>query len=212
MKRVLCCVYGDSEENKGIALIDENDEVSILKLKGKCNFCIEHENMLYVPLQADKLLMMEFAYEGGTYVLKGTYETRYFYSHGMFYDGKLILASFSDGVDAIYDVNKHQEIDYYVHEREGYEGRGRSHYVGVTPDKKYIYAVENAFQQIYMYKLIDEKLELVGIKEFEEENIRLMSYSSYAKRYYLNTEKSNKIYILSIKLFNNCFCCLFFGI
>ena len=103
---------------------------------------------------------------------------------------------FSDGVDAIYDLRTHKETDVYVHQRRGYDCHGRSHYIGVTPDGEYIYSVDNALQQLYLYEMKDEKLKVVNVKEFSEENIRLMPYSEYSGRAYLNTEKTNRIYVL----------------
>lgn len=197
MDRILCTAYGDSSENKGIAIIGTDKNVTFLNVDGKCNFCIENKDRLYVPVQNGTNQIIEYRRENENYVQDGIYQTEYFYSHGTFFEGKLILASFSDGVDAIYDPETHKETDLFVHSREGRDEHGRSHYIGITPDHKYVYSVDNGLQQIYMYKIEDGKFILVDIREFSQENIRLMPISSYSKCAYLNTETTNRIYILS---------------
>lgn len=197
MDRILCTAYGDSSENKGIAIIGTDKNVTFLNVDGKCNFCIENKDRLYVPVQNGTNQIIEYRRENENYVQDGIYQTEYFYSHGTFFEGKLILASFSDGVDAIYDPETHKETDLFVHSREGRDEHGRSHYIGITPDHKYVYSVDNGLQQIYMYKIEDGKFILADIREFSQENIRLMPISSYSKCAYLNTETTNRIYILS---------------
>ncbi|MBR4471806.1 MAG: beta-propeller fold lactonase family protein [Erysipelotrichaceae bacterium] len=194
MDKIICTAYGNSKENKGIAIIEK--EVSYLPQEGKCNFCIEKDDVLYVPVAEKENVIKEYRLHEGKYVLSGSYPVSHFYSHGVFYDGLLILASFSDGVDAIYDIEKHCETDVYIHSRRSSQESGRSHYVGVTPDDKYVYAVDNGLQQIYLYSVEDKRFKLISLREFSHENIRLMPYSSYSGCAYLNTEKTNRIYAL----------------
>ena len=197
MGKVICTAYGDSVDNKGIAIIDEDlRNIEYLLLPGKCNFCIERNNILYAPVQAEENVIMEFEKKDGSYLYKGTYPVSHFYSHGVFFEEKLILASFSNGVDAIYDVVTHKELDVCVHSRKGYETNGRSHYVGVTPDQRHIYSVDNGLQQIYLYRIMNDRFVIDDVREFSEENIRLMPYSQYSNCAYLNTEKTNRIYVM----------------
>ena len=199
MERILCTAYGDSDADRGITIITEKDSsysLDYIKVPGKCNFCIEYKDVLYVPVQTEKNLIMEFKKKEDTYVLDGTYEVKHFYSHGTIYHDQLILASFSDGVDAVYDRNTHKESDVSVHNRKIYKCHGRSHYAGITPDEKYVFTVDNGFQQIYLYKAENGKLQMISTKDFPDENIRLMPYSAYSERFYLNTERTNRIYVL----------------
>ena len=97
MERILCTAYGDCDANKGIAVITENGlsySLDYLKIPGKCNFCIEYEDVLYVPVKNGKNLIMEFRKQGDSFVLDGTYEVGYFYSHGTVFHDRLFLASF----------------------------------------------------------------------------------------------------------------------
>lgn len=197
MEKIICTAYGDSLKNKGIAIIEEDKKIHYLTVSGKCNFCIEHDGVIYASVQNEKNQILEFKRSEGAYSLAGAYETEYFYSHGCMFEGKLILASFSDGLDAIYDPDIHKVVDTYIHRREGRIDRGRSHYVGVTPDGKYIYSVDNGLQQICLYEIKDGKFVLLDIREFSEENIRLMPYSSFSNCAYLNTEVTNRIYVMS---------------
>ncbi|MBQ9329020.1 MAG: beta-propeller fold lactonase family protein [Solobacterium sp.] len=199
MTPILCTSYGSNNSKKGIAIITREAEqyvTSLLPLPGKCNFAIEQDGILYVPVQTESPILMEFLHDGTTYSLLGAYPVSHFYSHGVFFQGSLILASFSDGVDAIYDVGSHREIDVFLHEREGYSITGRSHYVGVTPDHNHVYSVDNALQQIQIYEVKEGRLVVVSTMEFGDENIRLMPQSHYSDRFYLNTEISNKLYVL----------------
>ena len=190
MAQIIVTAYG----KRGIHLIDENSrEVIYLPVEGKCNFCIQNEGNLYVPVQADHNFIYEYDSE---YRLSGKYQVQHFYSHGVFFEGKLFLASFSEGVDAVYDLKEHRETDIFKHSRNGYKGSGRSHFIDVTPDRNYIYSVDNAFQQIYIYDVSGGKLKVHSIMEFTDENIRLMPYSSFSGCAYLNTEVTNRIYTL----------------
>lgn len=196
---LIVTTYGNGDENRGIKIIAcaNNQERQFLPIDGKCNFCLTVNDYLYASAQKESsCCMVEYRYEKGKYIQIGSYPTQYFYSHGVIYKDKLLLASFSDGIDAIYDPNQHKEIDFYIHKRTGYEINGRSHYIGVTQDKSHAFSVDNGLQQIYLYKIVDSKFVLCDIREFWEENIRLISYSSFSDCYYMNTEKTNRVYVL----------------
>lgn len=201
---VILTAYGSGAADQGVIVIDEEKDGGntyirqILPIDGKCNFCIQVQDRLYASVQRDKPYLLEFQYDGGAYFQTGSCPTRHFYSHGTVCEGLLFLASFSDGVDAIYDMDQNREIDFHVHERTGYSDAGRSHYIGATYDLRHIYAVDNALQQIYLYDIVNRQFAVRDIREFGEENIRLMPYSSYSDCYYLNTELTNRIYVLKL--------------
>lgn len=197
---MVIAAYGNSTADRGMFFLKEQDGVSSLEflpVDGKCNFCIRVGNRLYASVQTAEPCLWEYRFENGVYMQTGIYPTRYFYSHGVVCQGMLFLASFSDGVDAIYDMEQHQEIDFYIHRRTGYTKNGHSHYIGATADQRHIYAVDNSLQQIYLYNIEDRRFAVNNVREFCEENIRLMPYSPYSGCYYLNTEITNRVYVLT---------------
>ena len=198
---VIVTAYGSGGADRGIKILGDGKEwcgPQFLPVDGKCNFCIRVRDRLYTPVQKEQsCCMQEYRLdEKGRYALAGSYPTQYFYSYGAVYGNFLLLASFSDGVDAIYDMEQHREIDFCIHQRAGYEQSGRSHYIGITPDRRHAFAVDNGLQQIYLYDIVDGRFAVRGVREFCEENIRLMSYSPFSGCYYLNTEKTNRVYVL----------------
>lgn len=197
--RLMMTAYGSGEKDKGVVTIRRTGDTydrQLLPVDGKCNFCIQAGDRLYVSVQKDRPYLLEYSYKDGAYVCQAVCPTRYFYSHGVVYKDMLLLASFSEGADGIYDRRLHQEIDAYVHTRAGYPKTGRSHYIGVTADRQHVYAVDNALQQIYLYDIVDRRFVVRHVREFGEEAIRLMPYSPYSGCYYLNTEVTNRIYVL----------------
>ena len=199
MKQVICTSYGSAEAEKGLVIITEKDDqyrCETIPLPGKCSFCIEHDNRLYVPVQAEQPVVMEYRRNGAELIHTGTYSVSHFYAHGVFYKGYLFLASFSDGADAVYDISTHKELDFFNHFRNGYSVTGRSHYIGVTPDQNYLYAVDNALQVIYVYEIRNNRFCLRSTVLFPDENIRLMPVSEYSGCAYLNTEITNRIYVM----------------
>ncbi len=197
---LMITAYGRGEKDKGVVTIRKvggRYDRQLLPVEGKCNFCIQAGDRLYVSVQKDHPYLLEYRCVDGAYVCETACPTRYFYSHGVFYGGLLLLASFSDGADGIYDRSLHREVDVHVHARTGYPKTGRSHYIGVTAGGRQVYAVDNALQQIYLYDIVDSRFVVRHIREFGEEDIRLMPYSPYSGCYYLNTESTDRIYVLA---------------
>lgn len=197
---MILTAYGNENSvDKGIVIIDQiNNHYSkiVLPIDGKSNCCISFQDKLYVPVKKEKNFIYEYQMIDTTYQKIDEYETRFFYSYGFVKDNLLFLASFESGVDAILDLETKKEIDYSIHNNKL---GGRSHYIDLTPDQKYIYAIDNAYQQIYLYKIVNKHFVIHKIICFENENIRLMPFSHYSQHGYLNTEISNKIYALNYK-------------
>lgn len=198
IKRMILTAYGNEKGvDKGIVIIDLFDHhysKTVLPLDGKCNCCICFQNKLYVPVKKEKNYIYEFQIINNQYHKIDEYETRYFYSYGFVKDNLLFLASFESGVDTIFDLKTKKEIDSYIH---NHQLGGRSHYISLTPDQKYVYSIDNAYQQIYLYKIENNHFIIRKMIGFENENIRLMPFSLYSQHGYLNTEISNRIYALS---------------
>ena len=200
MKRMILTAYGNEEnKDKGIVIIDflENQYCkTVIPIDGKANCCLTFQDKLYVPVKKEKNYIYEYQFIDNNYQKVDEYETCYFYSHGFIKDNLLFLASFESGVDAILDLKTKQEIDYCIHRNQI---GGRSHYIALTPDQKYVYAVDNAYQEIYLYTIQNNHFIIDRILNFGNENIRLMPYSSYSQHGYLNTEITNKVYSLLYK-------------
>lgn len=131
--------------------------------------------------------------------LVGKYYVNHFYSYGFKKDDNLFLASFEDGVDAIFNLASYKEISIFTHTPNNYAQKGRSHYIGFNKKENVYFSVDNALQEVYLLQIDNHRLKLKYRKKFKNENIRLISYSSYSNKYYMNTEISNKIYVLDIK-------------
>lgn len=196
MKALYITSYGnETGEKKGIVRIDSSlTNAVVYPLPGKANCCIENNGIYYVPVKENTASYIYiFTEEQDVLVLKHKIKTVYFYSYGFYENGVLFLASFDQGVDAILNLKTEKE-SCFLHEKEGV--KGRSHYIARTPDHNYVVSVDQALQVLYVYRVVEDCLVIENELEFADENIRLASYSSYSGRFYLNTEKTNRIYIL----------------
>lgn len=191
---VIC--YGNSKEvEKGLikyAIQEQNK--SFYRIMGKANCCIETENHLYIPVKSAMENSIQVIDKENLILLK-TIPVKCFYSYGFITDDNkyLYLASFEEGVDTILDLQNEIEYPLY-HFEQGIHGR--SHYIGITTDNLHVFSIDNALQKIYIYQNLYPPLKVQKVITFGDENIRLMSYSSYSDHFYMNTEKTNVIYIL----------------
>lgn len=196
--------YGDGKGKlRGIVKLgnklNEEIEKEYFEIEGKVNCCIVEGNTLYVPVKEDEgtyIYIIEDLENKLVFTCK--VPVTYFYSYG--FKGKdqcLYLASFESGVDSIFDLQSRKEVSFSIHKEA--EQTGRSHYISYTPDERYVFSVDNALERIYIYEVINQELMIKNIVQFGDENIRLMSYSSYANCFYLNTEKNNVLYTLACK-------------
>lgn len=196
-KTVYVSSYGDDQGNqRGIVKLDFREdcvETTLYPINGKVNCCIDHGDYVYVPVkEANASYLYVYKKLAKTLHLQRKSETSYFYSYGFTNDDHyLYLASYEQGVDARFDLLTNTEI---IHVLEAGDKHGKSHYIGYTPDKAAIFAIDNGLQNINFY---DAQLNIKSSMAFDNENIRLMSYSSYSNRFYMNTEKSNVVYVLA---------------
>lgn len=193
--------YGsENGEDRGMMKLSLNVENGTLRkedfipLAGKSNMIIEHGKELITSVQYPDGSAIERYTRGGG-LMKRT-KTEYFYSYGQVIKDRLLLASYDSGVDSIYDLTEDKVIKNAVHRRAGYEGNGKSHYIHQIRDGR-VLSVENALQQLYVYKDADLNPESVmDFPENPEKNPRLLSFHPEKPIAYLNTEKTNELMIL----------------
>ena len=191
--------YGDQAGNgRGIIELTIDDagcvQQSCIPIHGKANFALVDGDIMLVPVKEEHGNYLYF-YQNQR--LMQRIAVTCFYSHGVKGNaGCYYLASYEDGVDAVFDTATMRETCIIHHKRNGCNERSKSHYIGITPDGTYVYGVENGLQQLYVYKVIDQKLLIHDIVEFDQhEGIRLLPFLNQ-KHAYLNTELSNCIYHL----------------
>ena len=193
MSEILLTSYGDSKgQKKGIFALDTDYGKAELRipLNGKCNAVTRDGNQTIYCEDRSGIYYLVFS-ENGSVVKE--IETKYFYNYLNVTEDKILLASFSHGVDAVYDKKTGKITKEVIHERKGQDGFGRSHYIRQLKDG-WVISVENKFNQIYVYA--DDGLKIDHIEEFDEKNIRLMSFADEEKTVFLNTEVSNELLVL----------------
>lgn len=196
---VLTAYGNEIGQDKGIVIIN-NKQKNVLPIDGKANICIQDNNILYVPVKEKEANYIYIYHEfNNLLTLVGKYYVNHFYSYGFKKDDNLFLASFEDGVDAIFNLASYKEISIFTHTPNNYAQKGQSHYIGFNKKENVYFSVDNALQEVYLLQVDNHRLKLKYRKKFKNENIRLISYSSYSNKYYMNTEISNKIYVLDIK-------------
>lgn len=203
---IFLTAYGNHEgKDKGIIILSIEVErgniqkEAVIPLSGKSNLIIEHSDKLIASVQSSGGNTLEFYDNSGQMFLST--KTELFYSYGQISGDKLLLASYANGADSIYDLKKNVFGPTVIHQREGYDKTGKSHYIQQIEGGK-IVSVENALQQLYVYK--DSNLSLKTIINFPknpEKNIRLMSFHPNGKKAYLNTEKTNELLVLDTEDF-----------
>ncbi|MDQ0361480.1 lactonase family protein [Breznakia pachnodae] len=206
-KDIFIVTYG-KEKDKGnhiVKLIINLDNGSLknsqtIDLDGKANMVVETEDSLITSVENANGGSLEF-YNKKTMKLTKKYQCDYFYSYGQVIGNKLLLASYSKGVDSVFDIKKGIMVKSLTHARDGIQASGRSHYIRKLSDGRVI-SVDNAFQQLYIYK--NDNLDLDKIIDLPMEplmNIRLMSFTLDEKWAYLNTEKSGEVIVLNTDKF-----------
>ena len=193
--KLLLTAYGSRNgKGKGVIEIDYNEKENnlraeqIIALDGKCNLVAADKDEILLTQEKDGKNLLE-TYDRDTHKLKERVETAFIYNYMQVFDEYLLLASFKNGVDALYDREAKKERKLVVHEREGKQG-GRSHYIRQLKDGR-IVSVENGLNQIYLYK--NKDLEIGKVIDLEKKNIRLMSFADEEKTVFLNTEASNEL-------------------
>lgn len=199
--------YGD-EHGVGKGLVKlvlrghEVVEKTCFPVDGKANHAILHGEQMIIPVKEATGNVL-YRYEKGQLIEK--LAVRHFYSHGIVGDeGCYYLASYEDGVDAIFDPVQKKEVCIMEHHRQDCSDQAKCHYIGRTPDERYIYAVENGLQQLYVYQVKEKQFQIHDVLQFPlKENIRLMPCAPDGVHAYLNTERSNCIYTLQYQ--DGCF-------
>ena len=191
---VYLTAYGNKGHDQGIIelLINSNDQVikHCFQLDGKSNMVVDAGDQLITCVQELQGNFLLFFSKSG--VLVKRVQTNHFYSYGSISNDSLLLASFEEGLDSSYHL-KTGEWHTSIHHREGATVKGRSHYIKRINDK--IIAVDNAYQQLYVYD--DETLKEVQVVDFENGlNNRLLSYDAHKGLLFLNTELSNELLVL----------------
>lgn len=206
-KEIYFTTYGKKEENGNhiikVKMDIESGKITYLHsidLDGKANMVIEANDKLITSVKTSDNHLLQF-YDKKTLMLVKSYECDYFYSYGQIVGNKIILASYENGVDSIFDLEQEAIVKNVIHLRNDLPVTGRSHYIHKLSDGRVI-SVDNALQQIYIYK--NDELEIEKVVNFELDpimNIRLLSFSSDEKYAYLNTEKTGEVLVLNVHNF-----------
>lgn len=201
MSELFLTAYAGND--KGIVkLLFDKDKKEIIKkgriqIEGKCNMVIESDQYLYMSVKYTDNNFLEI-YKKDTFNKIKSIQCSFFYSYGQKYDHYLLLASYENGVDSVYDLETDKFISHYEHKKKGINKPGKSHYIKQLSDNK-IVSVDNLYQQIYVYK--SKKLEIEEIVQLEEKNIRLLSFHPTNGKAYLNTELTNELLVLDLNNF-----------
>ncbi len=203
-KEIYVCTYGREGQERGIVKLTfelQSKEIKkefVLPLAGKCNMVTKAGNRLYLCVKRNEGNFIE-VFDAETYACISSTPSQYFYSYGQIVEDKFLLASYESGVDSVFDLNSLCFTAHCVHQREGFEGHGKSHYIQCLKDGQ-IVGVENGLQQIYLYENMN--LDVKKVINYPSVNPRLMSIDDYCSVVYLNTEISNEMISLSTKDWN----------
>ena len=195
MKEIYVNAYGDCADNRGIYKIAINEGKLIVsqfyQLDGKSNMIINYKDYIITSIACDDGNYLRMINKETMEIMMNV-KTEYFYCYGFVMNNKLYAASFSDGVDSMFDLENFELIKNVIHQSDLYKSVGRSHYINYIGEN--ILSVDNCYQQLYKY---DQNLNIIDIKQFEEENIRLLSDNTRNNKLYLNTEITNDIIVLN---------------
>ncbi len=200
-KEIYLTAYGnDRNADKGIVKLLFNPQNGRIQkeafypLDGKANLVIGQADRLVASVKGNHKTTLEFYKKDGT--KEGETEAALFYSFACVLNNKLLLASYESGADSVYDLEKNEMIRTVMHQKDGIEKNGKSHFIFQMKDGRCV-SVENSLQQLYVYK--NENLEVERIVDFSgetEKNIRLLTFSKDEKTAFLNTELTNELIVL----------------
>ena len=189
--------YGKNNIGRGIYELNFENKLNIIKhlpLSGKCNLVLRYEGYIILSVKNESNNKLEI-YDLDFNKIK-SYECDYFYSYGNIKDNKCYLASYENGVDSVFDLEKECFISHNIHKKEGY--KAKSHYIKCLDNK--IIGIENGLQQFIIYK--NDTLEIEHMIEYPPINIRLLSFHPNGKYAYMNTEFSNEVIVLDTNDFH----------
>lgn len=211
--------YGNNEDKKqGIFAISFDEKEKQIKL---LNFYPTKTKPASLIVKNNKLIMSSINQETKKGLIslinisddnilseEKSFEQNYFYSHlTLSNNEKYVLgASFYEGVDgviALEDLGK--TISSHIHTFRKRTDKliqqaCHSHYIGVTPDDKYVYAADLGTDEVLVYDFKDGIISLNAEKSLNRplgSGPRLMPFSKNGKFAYLINELSNEVNVFS---------------
>ena len=211
--------YGNPEDKRqGIFSINFDEKTKNIKL---LNFYPTENKPASLIVKNEKIIMSSINLEtkkGSLSILdvkddnnlveEANYEQEYFYSHlDISKDGKYLLgASFYEGVDGIIDLdNLEKSISTHTHNfrkraDKPIQQACHSHFIGMTPDSKYVYSVDIGTDEVLVYDFKNGIITLNKEKSLDRPlgtGPRLMPFDKNGKFAYLINELSNEVNMFS---------------
>lgn len=217
MANIYIASYGENEK-KGIYVVEMDDQTHQLALKQHYqtedfpSYIIRRDQHLYASLKnATKrnvnggLAIFEIV-DGKVEMIEKFASGGRSYTHLCMSDDKknIFVANYHVGTTAAYALDGTQIIaktSVVHHDGKGPDPLGRQktphvHYVGITPEKRYIYSVDLGSDKVVLYEYIDDQLKLVRKQDIVPgSGPRHMIFSEDGKFAYLINEISNTIMV-----------------
>lgn len=213
--------YGNGTDNRqGIFVLNFDEEEKTIKLLSfyptlnkPASFVIKDKKMFLSSINVENkkgfisIINIENDLE---WVEEKTYEQEYFYSHlSLSKNGNYLLgASFYEGVDAVFSIENLVEPNsknihtFRKRTDKPIQQAPHSHYIGITPDEKYIYSADIGTDEVLVYDFQDGIITLNNEKTLDRsigKGPRLMLFSANEKFSYLINELSNEVDVFSYK-------------
>lgn len=213
--------YGNNDDNRqGIFVLNFDEEekgMKVLKfyttLNKPASFVIKDKKMFLSSINVENkkgfisIINIENDLE---WVEEKTYEQEYFYSHlALSKSGNYLLgASFYEGVDAVFSIeNLVKPISKHIHTfrkrtDKPIQQATHSHYIGMTPDEKYIYSADIGTDEVFVYDFQHGIITLNKERTLDRplgKGPRLMPFSNNENFAYLINELSNEVDVFSYK-------------
>lgn len=207
--------YGNNEDKRqGIFSIDFDEKQKEIKL---LNFYPTENKPASLVVKNNKIIMSSINQEtkkglislinisdDNTLIEEKNYNQDYFYSHlALSNNEKYVLgASFYEGVDGVISLEDlGKTISSHIHTFRKRTDKliqqaCHSHYIGITPDDKYIYAADIGTDEVLVYDFKDGIISINKEKSLDRplgSGPRLMPFSKSGKFAYLINELSNEV-------------------
>ncbi len=217
MANIYIASYGE-DSDKGIYMVDLNESdgklslINHLETEDFPSYIIRREDKLYVSL---KNAVKKVANGGvAIYDIHDKYLSlnNHFASGGRSYThvclnddkSRLFVANYHVGSTAMYALDQDQidcKLSVWHHEGKGPDILGRQkhahvHYVGFTPDKRYVYAVDLGSDKVFLFHYQQDELKLVRKQDIVPgSGPRHMIFSEDGRYAYLINEIANTIMV-----------------